>query len=556
MAARPSRFESDLAALRKGHGTHLGRLTAVLADHYGDRPAVEDDSPTPGLHPGGLRTHRDVEHAVARLAAAHRAAGIGADDRVMIVLDNRLDVVLHAMAVGRLGGIAVPVNGRLRPAELEAVRVAAGAAWIVADDDIADRLADAGVGVDSTWQRTGLVADTPGTIAHWCQSSDDAVEAPDGLDAGDVALYLTTSGTTGVPKAAALTSRGLLETPGRLTLLPVGQQQGRRAGRDVVLSALPMAHVMGFGNVLGMLCAGVRLIHRTRFDAAEMLDLIEQRRPNVFIGVPTMYADLEAAGAAERDLSSLQLFASSADAMPPERARRFRQYGSAVRLRNHRVGAATFVDGYGMVELSGAGAVRLYPPGPSWLPSTSVAAVVPGLEVRAVDEDGNRVRFGQIGELQFRGPGVLSHYEGHEAAGPDADGWLSTGDFARIWPGGFFSFSGRRRDRLKVGGFSVFPAEVEHELATHPGVSEVAVVGVPDGRLGERPVALVVPRDGAFDPAEFLSWAQVNVAGYRCPQSVHVVEGIPRGANAKVDRATATTTGVELEAAASGAPTA
>ena len=141
--------DEDLRRLRRGRGAHLGRLTAVLAGVYGDRPAFEDPSPTPGLHPGGLRTHRQLEHAVARLAAFHQDAGIRPDDRVLIVLDNRIDIALHAMAVARLRAIPVPVNGRLRPAELEAVRHAAGADWFVADDDPAARLQAADVGASS-----------------------------------------------------------------------------------------------------------------------------------------------------------------------------------------------------------------------------------------------------------------------------------------------------------------------------------------------------------------------------------------------------------------------
>jgi HIP---CoA ligase len=138
-----------------------------------------------------------------------------------------------------------------------------------------------------------------------------------------------------------------------------------------------------------------------------------------------------------------------------------------------------------MVELSGPAAIRVLPPSPvGTLPAPSIAKALPGFEVRAVDEDGAPLGTGHTGELQFRGPGVLQGYEGRDDAGPDADGWLSTGDHGRVFPGGLFQFSGRARDRLKVGGFSVFPAEVEHELRDAPGVKDVAVVGVPDERLG------------------------------------------------------------------------
>lgn len=528
--------KAELKTLFSGKGAHLGRLTHLLVEHYGDREAFEDPDPSPGLHPGGVRTYRQIEEAVARYAAAHRDAGVGPDDRVMVVVGNRLDVFLHALAVARLHGIAVPVNPRLKPHELEAVRKATGARWIVADPEPMARVKDA-IDPETTWSPTEGSADS---IEAWLGANpDERVAAPEPMDPKEVAVFLTTSGTTGVPKAAALTSAGLLETPGRLGRIGlIGKE-----GRDRVVVALPMAHVMGFGNVLGMLCGGVFVIHRSGFDPMAMLDIIEERRPNAFIGVPTMYADLEAAGASDRDLSSIRLFASSADAMPEERARRFQTYGRGP----GGVGQAIFTDGYGMVELSGAGAIRIYPPAPFRLRLPSVSAVVPGLDARAVDDEGKPVRPGKVGLLQFRGPGVLQHYEGHEAAGPQDDGWFSSGDYARMWPGGlFFTLAGRSKDRLNVGGFSVFPAEVETDLCQHPDVAEVALVGIPDDRLGERPVALVVPRTPSFDTDAFLAWAKDAVAGYRCPREAYVVEVIPRGNNAKVDRGAATALGEQL----------
>lgn len=164
-----------------------------------------------------------------------------------------------------------------------------------------------------------------------------------------------------------------------------------------------------------------------------------------------------------------------------------------------------------------------------------------------VDEDGAVLGSGDTGELQFRGPGVLEGDEGDEGrdvAGPDPDGWLSTGDHGRTFPGGLFQVSGRARDRLKVGGFSVFPAEVETELRQAPGVRDVALVGVPDDRLGERPVALVVA-DPDFGEEAFMAWAHDQVAGCRRPREVVIVDALPRGNNEKVDRDAATQLAVD-----------
>lgn len=525
-----SKGSGGVTELLRGRGVHLGSLPAVLADRYGDRPAVIDEQASPGLHPGGPRSYRELEDHTARLAAVLRQIGVAEEDRVLVAIGNRIDVVLFAFALARIGAVPAPVNARLKARELAAVAEAAGAARAIVDEGARPTVREAG----------GLEAIGTDELADALRSTGERHLRED-RDPDATALLLATSGTTGLPKAAALTSHGLLAALGRLTALPVGRRSGPRAGRDLVLAALPLTHVMGFEVVIGTLCAGVPLLLRPHFDPEEALDLLERERPNVFIGVPTMYADLEAAGAGERDLSSIQVWGSAADAMPPDRARRFQHYGAAYTLAGRSFGTAIFVDIYGMVELSGAAAVRLYPPAPiGEFDVPSVGVVLPGMEVRAVDGDGSPVSRGSEGELQFRGSGVLQGYEGREDAGPDDDGWFATGDHGRLRPGGVFVFSGRDRDRLKVGGFSVFPAEVEEELRDAPEVAEVALVGVVDDRLGERPVALVVPTDGSFDPEAFLAWAADNVAGYRRPRDVLVVDGIPRGNHGKIDRAAAT----------------
>jgi acyl-CoA synthetase (AMP-forming)/AMP-acid ligase II len=522
-------LRSDVSALARGRGVHLGELTSVLADRYGDRPAVEDPAPTPGLDHGPVRTYRELEEAVARFAAALAARGRAADERVMVVVDNRLDVVLHALALARLGAVPVPVNHRLTAHELDAVAEATGAVAAIVDPEVADRLPAQLEHVTTAELGDDLRAH-PGRLRP----------ATPGGDPDAVVTLLTTSGTTGVPKAAALTSRGLLSSLGRLVLAPVGRSRGLRAGRDRVFAALPLTHVMGFAVLLGTLSAGVPLVRRSRFDAEEALELIERRRPNVVIAVPTMYADLERAGAADRELSSVQVWVSSADAMPTDRARRFQRYGAIVRVGTRAIGSALFVDIYGMVELSGAAAVRVFPPSlVGTLPVPSFAVALPGIEVRAVDHDGRPVPRGTIGELQWRGPGVLEGYEGREDAGPDGEGWFSSGDHARVFAGGLFQFSGRSKDRLKVGGFSVFPAEVEEELREGRGVADLAIVGVPDDRLGDRLVAVVVPGT-RFDAGAFLRWAKDETAGYRRPTEVVEVDELPRGANGKIDREAAT----------------
>ncbi len=525
MDGRPGSVRSLVA----GRGVHLGALTAVLADRYGDRPAVHDTAATPGVDHGEVRSFRDLEEVVGRSAAALRADGLGPGDRVLVLLDNRLDVALLTFALARLGAVPVPVNHRLTGRELAGVVRATGATRALADPDLADGLP------------AGLSVVTSEMLGDAVRAAPERRLPPDPtLDADATAVLLTTSGTTGVPKAAALTSRGLLGALGRLVALPVGWERGPRAGRDRVLAVLPLTHVMGLSTLLGAMSAGVPLVRRARFDPHEVLHLIELHRPNVVVAVPTMYADLEAAGAAARDLACVQLWVAAADVMPTERARRFQRYGSLARVSGAHLGSAAFLDVFGMVELSGAAAVRLFPPAVvGALPAPPLTVALPGVEVRAVDDDGDEVGAGQLGHLQWRGAGVLGGYEGQEEDGPGEDGWFGAGDRGRVWRGGVFQLAGRDRDRLKVSGFSVFPAEVEDELHGGPGVAELAIVGVPDERTGDRLVALVVPADD-FGPDAFLAWAHDQVTGYRRPQDVVVVDALPRGAHGKVDREAAT----------------
>jgi acyl-CoA synthetase (AMP-forming)/AMP-acid ligase II len=560
-----------------GGNVDLGSLSAVLAAAYGDRPAISAPAWPPGLEGKPERSYRELDDAVARLAAAHDALGNHRAARVAIACANRIDVLLHVLALVRAGAIPVPVNARLKPAEFHEVIVASRASAIIMDGDLVASLVPAAIPVPTApaasapgergrvrlpmagdapligerlvW--SGVGAPPKGVrgvdLAAWLRAHPDARLAPTKrIYPSETALLLCTSGTTGHPKVAALTSEGLLRVPGRGLVAPVGRDKGLRAGRDVVICALPLAHAMGIGTFLGALCAGTKVIHLERFDAGAILARIESERPNVFIGVPTMYADLEAEGAAHRDLSSIQLWVSAADVMPPERARRFQKYGAAGSLLGKRLGTALFADIYGMVELSGAAAMRLYPASPLRdVEVPAVAFTLPGFEVRVVGEDGKALSWGATGSLQLRGPSVLQHYEGAPGADPLPEGWFPTGDLARVWPGGFFAFVGRSKDRLKVSGFSVFPAEVETILREHPDVAEVVLVGVPDDRTGEKPVALVIPKGEAFDAEGFVTWAAGKVAAYRRPRAAVVVKALPRGNHGKIDRAAATRIAVE-----------
>ena len=236
----------------------------------------------------------------------------------------------------------------------------------------------------------------------------------------------------------------------------------------------------------------------------KVLDAIESRRATMFVGVPAMYRMLDEAGAAERDLTSVRVWASGADAMPPELAERFKKMGATITVPLlGAVGQAAFAEGYGMVEVGGGVAAKLSPPflgagsGPF---GEALGFALPGYEMRVVDDDGDELPGGQVGELQVKGPGVLKALLGRRGRPPPRCSPTTAGSAPATWPArarsGLLVFEGRSKHVIKHGGYSVYALEVEQALEQHPDVLEASVVGLPDERLGEVPGRGRPPRRG------------------------------------------------------------
>jgi acyl-CoA synthetase (AMP-forming)/AMP-acid ligase II len=310
--------------------------------------------------------------------------------------------------------------------------------------------------------------------------------------------------------------------------------------RDEAVLGLPVAHIMGFSVLLSLAMARIPVYFLGRFRPDDVLDAIESRRATMFVGVPAMYRLLLEAGAEHRDLRSIRVWASGADVMPPELARKFQSFGATVTLPviGSSLGQALFVEGYGMVEVGGGVAAKISPPGIGSPLSGFLGIPLPSYKFRVVGDDGNEVPIGRIGGLEVRGPGVLQGYHGD----PDAtakvltdDGWLKTGDLARRGPLGLVSFAGRSKDVIKKGGYSVYAVEVQATLELHPSVAEAAVLGIADERLGERVVAAVRLLPGsAASPPELISWCSARLSTYKVPGQVRIVDSLPRTGTEKV----------------------
>jgi acyl-CoA synthetase (AMP-forming)/AMP-acid ligase II len=482
-----------------GGSIPLGDVAEQLAAAHGDTVLATSDD-------GRQWTANDVRDTVAKWGASI-ALRIRPGDRVIINGPNGYEFFMCCLAVCRAGGVAVPVNDKMKPAEIEHVTEDSGATLVI---DRFDRF---------TPLKAGAVATIPV------------------VNADDVAALFYTSGTTGLPKGAELTHHGLLSGVRRSAALPTWVRN------DEVVFGLPVAHIMGFGALLGFAVAGVKVYTLQNFRPTDALDALESRKSSLFIGVPAMYRMMLEAGAADRDLKSVRVWMSGADSMPPEIAQQFQAFGASltVPITGTHLGQAVFMEGYGMVELAGGAAFKITPPYAGGLLSKPVGIPLPNNELRVVDEDGKQVGFGQTGELQVRSPGVLRGYHGNpdatEATKTD-DGWLRTGDLAKRGLLGTVEFAGRAKDVIKVGGYSVFAAEVQAVLELHPAVAEAVVVGLDDKRLGQVPAAAIRLKQRKKVTAEELEAFSVErLADQKVPRQWKFVKTLPRTGTEKIQRA-------------------
>lgn len=489
-------IERAALLLRRDHT--LGTLMDRLAKAHGNRQLVTE------ADDGLSLTYVQAAKRVRRWAGGI-AERTTPGDVVVIATANGYEQLLLCFAAARAGAIPAPVNHEMRRDEIDHVVRDSGATLVLRSAVEVDR-------------------GTPLLDAH-------------PAEVGDVAALFYTSGTTGSPKGAALTHRALVGQVAAAAMWPT------RLHRDEAVIALPVAHIMGFAVLIGLAFAGIPAYLLPRFNPVRVLDAIEQRRATIFIGVPAMYRMLDEAHAAERDLTSVRVWGSGADAMPPELAERFKRMGATITVPLlGALGQATFAEGYGMVEVGGGVAAKVSPPflhagsGPL---GEALGFALPGYEMRIVDERGEETRSG-VGELQVKGPGVLTAYWGDDAATAAVlteDGWLRTGDLARKGPLGLLVFEGRSKHVIKHGGYSVYALEVEHALEQHPDVLEAVVVGQADERLGEVPVAAVRLRPGVtLAEADLRGWAAERLSEYKVPLRFVAVDALPRTGTQKVQK--------------------
>ncbi len=473
---------------------------------------------------GGERwTYRQTEETAGRLAAGLRALGLGPGRAVALYTKNCPEFIVGAVGILRSGAACTPLNPLLGRGELEYILDEAGVVDAILVDEDHHRAVR---GLRSPPKNMIVIGDGKGdapsfrdfAAAH--ASGPDAPAAPD-----DVAALVFTGGTTGRPKGAVLTQRNVVALILTFTAHP---KWGERRGKETRLVFLPLCHIFGLSVVLGAYFSAHRIVLNERFRPEEVMALIEERRPRIFGGVPTMYSMLlNHPDFGRCDLSSLELCVSSADALPEETERRWHQ----------RTGIWP-TQLYGMTECPGVAST------PPWVPRLAGTVGIPTLDtdLKIVDpETGGELPPGSVGEIAVRSPRVMQGYwrRPEETARVLRDGWYHTGDLGSMDTEGYLTVVGRKNDIIKYKGYKVFPEEIEEVLYTHPAVLECGVVGVPDPAAGEAVKAYVALRPGSKGKVreeDVLGFARERLAPYKVPRAVEFVALIPKTPIGKVWR--------------------
>jgi fatty-acyl-CoA synthase len=483
-----------------------------------------------------LWTFGKLDSDAEALAAAFASSGIGADDRIALVLPPRPEFVISMLAAAKLGATIVPLNPRLTTAEMQyalrhsgavsAVTIEEHAAtdYLTLFEELMPQLPDlrhlVTVGEeelwhdDRIWQFEDLVSSGAGR---------DFQAASIGPDDRFALVY--TSGTIGKPKGVELSHANLLAAAAG-TADAIGLRPD-----DRVIGVSALFHVFGLGpGLLSSLLAGASLVLQEDSGAAATLDDIERHRATVHYGIPTLFlSELAELERREVDLSTLRLAVVSGAPVSDE---------LVARIESEM--GVTVTTAYSLTET--ASTVCASRPGDSAEKRRfTVGRAIAGTDVRVLETDGSELPVESVGEIAVRGPGVMLGYyrqPRETAAALDEKGFFLTGDLGLIDEDGYLHLVGRRKDVIIRSGFNVYPREVEARIESHPAVQEVAVVGVTDPLLGEAICACVVPVEGAIVTGrEIVDWCRETLADDKVPDLVRFIDELPRTDTGQVRRA-------------------
>jgi acyl-CoA synthetase (AMP-forming)/AMP-acid ligase II len=480
-------------------------------------------------------TYAALEEEVERLARALLASGIEAGDRVAIWAPNSLAWIVTGLGIYAAGAVLVPINTRFKGGEAGYVLRTSEARMLFTVTDFLGTDFPAlleGVERREVLKET-VVIDGPlrpelvsresflGRAAAVPAAEVGAREA--GLTAESTSDIIFTSGTTGAPKGAMLTHGASVRTY-RAWVERVGLQP-----RDRYLVVYPLFHTAGLKScALACFLSGATAVPHAVFDVPSVMRRVVEERISVLPGPPTVFLSImNDPNLPAFDLSSLRLSVTGAATTPPEVIRRMRD----------DLHIESIVCGYGLTETHGTVSMCHHTDSLETV-ATTVGYPLDGIDVRVLGGDDQDVPRGQAGEIVVRGFNVMKGYfhdpEATKAAFLDG-GWLRTGDIGVIDDRGYIRITDRKKDMFIVGGFNAYPAEIEAIILEHPAVAQVAVIGVPDDRLGEVGMAFVIPRAGQnIDEQVLAAWCRQRMANYKVPRRIKVVSDLPLNPSGKV----------------------
>lgn len=489
-------------------------LCSVLEDNLtsrGDKVAV--------LWTGGSDTYQGIDAKASAIAAALMERGLRPGQRVGIHTANIPEFVYTYFGVLKAGGEVVPINVMLKENELVWLGRDSELIFVVTQQPFVKEILAARAGIPSLQEVFCVSPESEDTTPFESLFSDQGSHVAGQQDPEDVAVIFYTSGTTGHPKGAMLTHRNLYSNA-----LATAETY-EYAANDVIVFGMPLFHSSGQTNAMNAaFSSGAALVMIPRFSPDSVFDAFRSFPVSVFIGVPTMYHQILYHPEAERFASgNLRVCIVGAAAMPA-------QLFNAVAERY----GVPITEGYGLSE---GGPVVAHNPIRGVKKIGSVGIAVPGVSVQVVDEHDNPLPPGEIGEFVVQGPNVMKGYLNQPHATSEAlkNGWLHTGDLARMDEEGYVFIVDRKKDMILTGGFNIYPREVEEVLYTHPAVSEAAVIGLPDEEKGELACAYVILKPGhVSSEGEIIVYCREQMAAYKAPRKVRFVEKLPKSPSGKI----------------------
>lgn len=503
-------------------------LVRLGAERYGDTVAIED---------GSTRlSYRKLAAEVQATAKAMLAVGVEHGDRVAIWAPNMWEWIVSALAAQSIGGVIVTVNTRYKGHEAAYLLNKSRAKILLTVTDFlsanyVEVLQKSGEATTHLKTTVILRGPTPAKAISWQEFrqggatvDDSALEArSQAVQGDDLADIIFTSGTTGHPKGVMCTHAQNLRAF-RDWADVTGLKQG-----DRYLIALPFFHSFGYkAGWLASLMMGATILPEPVFDVDIVLKRVAADRVSVLPGPPALYQTILARKDLDQfDLSSLRLSVTGAAAIPVSLIEEMRQ----------RLSFKTIITGYGLSESTGIATMCRYDDDPETIATTSGRAI-PDVDVQIVDDDMTPLPPNSPGEIVIRGYNIMKGY--FEDAAQTADtitknGWLLTGDIGTLDERGYIKITDRKKDMFIVGGFNAYPAEIESVMLKQGQIAQVAVVGMPDDRMGEVGCAFVVLKPGVtISEADLLAWCKDNMANYKVPRRIFFETALPANATGKV----------------------